>query len=236
MPIGFFCVFGAALLSVIIYPHLDLIVSGWFYKSGQGFYLENERVFILLHRLAIKGAWYLGGLFAVLVPIAFFRRNGLAGLSAKGWFFLLLALLVGPVLIANATFKDHWGRARPREVKEFAGNENFSPALIPQHQDYERNGSFVAGDGAFGAFLPSVAYLVPLRTRRRQSRYVFWGCMAVGSLFGVARIIMGAHFFSDVLFATLFMLITSAGVHAFLYGWNSTRHYWRVWLGDDHHP
>ena len=230
LPFALSALFGVLLMSVVVYPPLDLIVSGWFYKPTQGFYLADEGALVLLHTLAIKGAWYLGyGLFAC-VPIAFLMRNGFMKQPAKAWFFLLLALLVGPVLIANGGLKDHWGRARPREVHQFGGDHNFSPALIPQ-MNAERNESFVAGDGAFGAYLHSFAYLVPVATKRRRSRYVFWGLAAVGSLFGLARMIMGAHFFSDVLFAALFMLASSAAIHASLYGWRSTRTYWRAWMG-----
>lgn len=228
----FFALFVAGLIYASLHPHFDLTVSGLFYEQGKGFYWADEPVFNFFHRLAIKGGWYLGGALFLALPVSYFRPTGFLGLHSKSWLFVLLALLIGPVLIANLGFKDHWGRERPREVTEFGGKESFSPALSPR-LEHEGNGSFVSGDGAFGSYLHSFAYLVPVGTRRRQSRYAFWGLMAVGAAFGATRIIMGAHFISDVLFAALFMFASAAALHATLFGWRSTRDYWRNWLGFD---
>ena len=223
-----FIVFALLLIAVCLWPQLDLLATGLFFKRGVGFPLEQNKLFNIMHHTAIRGAWALGFLFAACIPVAYFLRNGLLGVRSKGWLFLLLALLLGPVLIANGALKDHWGRARPREVTEFGGKAAFTPAWMPR-ADATRNGSFVSGDGAFGFFLPACAYLVPLGTWRKQSRRLFWGCMAVGGAFAFSRLAMGAHFLSDNLFAALFMLGLTAALHSAMYGTRSTRDYWRAW-------
>lgn len=216
------------------WPEIDLTVSGWFYESDKKFSLAIHPLFLFMHSVAYYGARVLGvGLFVVAM-VAFYRK-AVWGISGKAWLFLFIALMVGPVLLANVILKDHWGRARPREVAEFGGVYSFSPAWIPQ-QHARRNDSFVAGDAAFGFFLSSFAYVVPLAaaSRRREkpnlSRRVFWGGMAAGSLFGFARIAMGAHFLSDVLFAAFFMLGTSALLHLAMFGSRATAIYWRNWF------
>ena len=108
-------------------------------------------------------------------------------------------------------------------MTEFGGRAAFSPALIPQATAH-RNGSFVAGDAAFGFYLTAFAYMFG-----RNSRRVFWGGMAAGGAFGLARIMMGAHFLSDVLFAAFFMLLTIALLHALMFGRKDTRDFWRDW-------
>jgi lipid A 4'-phosphatase len=128
--------------------------------------------------------------------------------------------------VANVGFKDHWGRARPREVVEFGGVGSFSPALVPQFQKARPNGSFVSGDAAFGFFLPAFAYVAPRRLMRR----VFWGGMAAGAVFGFIRLAMGAHFLSDIVYAAFFMLASSAGVHAAMYGRRETIAKWKAWF------
>jgi lipid A 4'-phosphatase len=229
LPRLFFGLLALALLGTVVYPPLDIIVSGWFYKPGQGFYLESQVAFVFLHHVAVKGAWILGFAFPLCAVIAFFRGSAFCGIAAKGWLFLFLALLIGPALIANGLLKDHWGRDRPHEIVEFGGTEAFSPALIPQ-KNPSRNESFVSGDGAFGFYLPCFAYLVPLGTRRRLSRRVFWGLMATGCLFAFSRIAMGSHFLSDNLFATLLMITSAGALHTAMYGKKLTQDYWRQWL------
>jgi lipid A 4'-phosphatase len=217
--------FGAALLLPVMYPNIDLLISGLFYTSGQGFVYAGNPALLFLQHVAYYGARILGVALALATLIAFVKKAPVLGIDSKGWAFLFLALVIGPGLIANAGFKDHWGRARPREVTEFGGSTAFSPALVPQTTAH-KNGSFISGDGAFGFFLPSFAYAVP----RRLSRKFFWGGIGGGILFGIARIMMGAHFFSDVVFAAFFMLLTSACLHAVLFGKRNTATFWHTWL------
>lgn len=227
----FVALFAAALLAAFV-PDVDLAASGLFYRAGAGFFLADNPILVALHVLAVRGAWALGFGLALVTCATFFLRTNIAGISAKRWLFLLLALLIGPVLIANAGLKDHWGRARPREVIEFGGTSHFSPAYMPQAVA-TRNGSFISGDGAFGFFLPSYAYLVPLGARDKKSRNIFWGLMAVGSSFGLARLAMGGHFLSDILIAAILMLATATAIHAAMFSKATTRAYWRAWLGCD---
>jgi lipid A 4'-phosphatase len=209
----------------VLWPQMDLAASGLFYTPGRGFFLRDVLPVRVLGWLVYYGARALGGALAVSGLIAALRRRPFLRLSGKAWLFLLLGLLLGPGLVANVVFKDHWGRARPREVMEFGGAAHFTSPLVLSGE-CASNCSFVSGDGAFGFYLPSFAYVV--LPRRRRS--VFWGGMALGGLFGAARILAGAHFLSDVLFAAVFMLLTSAFLHAVLYGWRETASCWRSWL------
>src|SRR5579862_2668048 len=99
---GIVLLFAASLVAVAAWPQIDLIVSGWFYKPyGGGFFLAEDPVLTFFHVFAVKGAWALGCLFVLFIPLAALNRRGFGGLRAKGWLFLLLALLIGPILIAN---------------------------------------------------------------------------------------------------------------------------------------
>jgi len=213
------------LLLPVVWPQIDLAVSGVFYLPGKGFFLAENPLLLFLHEVARYGAWILIAYLALAVTVAFLRHAPFLGIDAKGWMFLALGLLIGPALVANVIFKDHWGRARPREVTEFGGHAAFSPALIPQPEAH-RNGSFVAGDAAFGFYIPSFAYVVP----KRRSRHVFQIGMGFGLLLGFTRIAMGAHFLSDVAFAALFMLVVSVGLHAAMFGKRNTALFWRDWF------
>ncbi|MDD3371678.1 MAG: phosphatase PAP2 family protein, partial [Alphaproteobacteria bacterium] len=199
MPL-FFVAFSVLLLVPVFWPQVDLFFSGLFYTQGQGFLLVSHPAFAVLHYLAFYGARFLASTLLLLALLAWALRKRLL-LDAKAWLFVFLALVIGPGLVANAGFKDNWGRARPRETTEFGGGEVFSPALSPQFSRTKTNGSFVCGDGAFGFFLPVFAYVVPARRRR----IVFWSGMAAGGAFSFARLAMGAHFFSDIIYAAALM-------------------------------
>ena len=215
----------AFLATLVLFPNTDLIVSGVFYRAGEGFFLADNPVFVFLHWLAVYGAWAMGFMFLCAAIAGYVRKQNVFSLSGKSWLFLFLALLLGPVLVANGVFKDNWGRARPHTVMEFGGTSTFTPAGYMAHE-CRRNCSFVSGDGAFGFFLPSFAYVVAPRRRRS----VFWGMMLAGGGIGLARIAMGAHFFSDVIFAAVFMLGVSAVLHAVMYGRKMTITIWKEWI------
>ncbi|WP_051249186.1 phosphatase PAP2 family protein [Inquilinus limosus] len=210
----------AALL--VLAPGIDLVVSGWFYAPGSGFAWAGASLAEAIH----EAVQVLVRIAAVLLLLAaawtWLRQRRLLGLDARRWTFLLLALAIGPGLVANTVLKDHWGRARPRQVEAFGGAAAFTPPLIPADQ-CRRNCSFVAGDPTIGFVVHSAAYVVPARRRRR----IFWGSMALGGALGLLRIGMGGHFFSDVLFAGAVVLLVSAGLHALMFDRWSTAAAWR---------
>jgi lipid A 4'-phosphatase len=183
----------------LVFPGIDLAVSGWFYRPGAGWELGYARGFALIH----DGVPYL--LSAVMAAAAIvFAVNLVRGtdalqLRARGLMFVVLALLLGPGLLANVVLKDHWGRARPAHLVEFGGVSAFSPALVPA-QACDHNCAFVAGDAAAGYFLLAFALLA-----RRRRRLVIAGALAAGTALGAVRVIQGGHFVSDVVFAGWFV-------------------------------
>jgi lipid A 4'-phosphatase len=222
----FFAFFAVFLALPVLWPRIDLAVSSHFYRAGQGFYLADALPFVALHWLAYDGARALGVICVVGAVIGFVTKRAFTFIPAKGWLFVFLALVIGPGLIANAGLKDHWGRYRPREVTEFGGAQQFTPALEPHFENAHSNGSFVAGDPAFGFFLPAFAYVAP----RRRARQLFWGGLGAGLLFSVTRIAQGGHFFGDCVYAAAVMLATTAILHAVMYGRDQTKALWRSWF------
>jgi lipid A 4'-phosphatase len=215
-----------SLLGVfLVWPECDVMISGLFYAGGQGFPLAQNHFFQTLQNIAFYGARALGVLLLIGVVFTFITKKTMATLPTKSWLFLFLVLLIGPGLVANLVFKDHWGRARPREIVEFGGIQKFSPAFLIQDNG-RTNSSFISGDAAFGFSLCSLAYVVP----RNRSKRVFWNLLGFGSVFGLARLFVGAHFFSDILCAGLFMLVIIAGFYAVMYGGKSLKDRAHLWF------
>lgn len=138
--------------------------------------------------------------------------------QARCW-FMIAVLIIGPGVVANLMFKDNLGRARPRDVIEFGGTKAFTPPLIPS-SECPRNCSFISGEASsmFAAFF-ALALLLP---QYRMGLLVT--ALATGLLAGMVRIIQGAHFLSDILFAGIFMALTVSVLHiAFIGLWRDPR-------------
>jgi lipid A 4'-phosphatase len=210
------------LVSLTLWPSLDLTVSGLFYQPETGFAADRHWFFLGVHAIAFWGARLLGMTLLAGLVLCLLWRRPIFGIKRKALLFLLLALIIGPGLVANEIFKDEWGRPRPRTVTEFGGPLPFTPPLVLSNH-CARNCSFVSGDASFGFYLPSLALVAAAAWRRR----LFWGGIAAGSLFGFTRIAMGAHFFSDVIYAGLFMLLTSSVLYTLLYGRSAARQVWQ---------
>ena len=109
--------------------------------------------------------------------------------------FFILAGALGPGLVVNSVFKEHWQRARPYEVVNFGGNEQFTRAGVITDQ-CNNNCSFVSGHVACGFFFASLMLVQP----RRRRTWVVVGCVA-GGVIAFARMADMAHWLSDALWA-----------------------------------
>jgi lipid A 4'-phosphatase len=133
-----------------------------------------------------------GLLLALTLACSYLPRA--AGLRARRgtlW-FVLLALALGPGLITNTVLKDHWGRPRPVQIREFGGSEDYRPPWAA-NGPCARNCSFVGGHAAMGFFVITGAWVWP----RRRRTWLLAG-LASGALVGAARIVQGGHFLSDI--------------------------------------
>jgi lipid A 4'-phosphatase len=183
-------------------PEIDLWTSGLFYDAAAGFMSGTwwvRGLHELVPRITIAVA---AGIFTLLA-YNLVKKKYIGPFNTRVLIYLLVSLAVGPGLVVNAVFKDQWGRARPRDVVEFSGDKQFTPAFVISDQ-CQRNCSFVAGDPSVVFFFVSFAFLA-----RRRRWLVYAGSIAGGSLVGTARIAGGAHFLSDVVFSGVFVFVVA---------------------------
>ena len=182
-----------------IFPDIDLWMSDLFYRPDGGFYLKDSwwavAIYDSIPIIAITVG--VGSLLALILNLA--RKQPAGSLSNRFLLFVLAALAVGPGLVVNAGFKDNWGRARPRDVTEFAGDRQFTPALQPTDQ-CDRNCSFVAGHPSVVYWLAALGFAVAAGRRRNR---ILVAAAALGLVAGLGRIVQGGHFLSDVIFSGL---------------------------------
>lgn len=193
------CFVTSSLLLVAGFPDLDLRVSRLFY-DGTGFHLANQWWARLLHNCV---GYSIGLSLASVVGLyacnRFSRRN-VCGVDGKKVIYLFVVLILGAGLIVNVLFKNNFGRARPRNVEEFGGLQQFTPAFVVG-DECVTNCSFSSGDGA-GAFF-SLALALALSRKRALLLAAF----GFGALVSFSRIASGAHFLSDTIVSFFVMLI-----------------------------
>lgn len=189
--------FGLLAGLFVALPQIDLAVSGLFYRGDGQWALNREDLWLAipyrgLPRLgqgllvALLLLWLLG--FAKRFPKLKARQTAVG--------FLLAAALAGPVLLVDATLKEHSGRTRPVNIAQFGGSKQFTPAFIPADQ-CQANCSFVSGHVATAAFIMAFGWLGAPAVRRRW----LLASLAFGGLFALVRIVPGGHFLSDTIFA-----------------------------------
>lgn len=199
------------------FPNLDLAVSlavknacagsarfgGWCHENGV---LSIPRGIAMALPVAVV-------LLAVVLAIRAWRAASHRATHARNVaLFLVACFVAGPGLLSNVILKDHWGRARPREVVELGGQKQFTPPLVPSSA-CTNNCSFVSGEAsAVFAMLFAAALVFTRRWRTLLALGV-----AAGLLTGLIRISMGGHFASDVLFAGGLMALVAAATHAVVF-------------------
>ena len=112
---------------------------------------------------------------------------------------ILLSLFLGPGLIVNTLFKDHWGRPRPYQV--LRDGKAFSPFYEP-HFGNPSNNSFPCGHASIGFFVG-----VPLLVAGRRKAGTILN-LSFGSLVSLVRMLQGGHYLSDVIFCAIFVLLS----------------------------
>lgn len=204
---------GAVAAAVFIaHPQIDPAVVAWFYVEGEGFPLNRlpplARISSMLRVVYLAADAVLLG----MVVWSFLARPSAWILPRRVAAYLLAVLIIGPGVVVNMVFKDHWGRARPAQTLEFGGERTFSPPLIVSDQ-CARNCSFVSGDASLGFSLAAFGLVFA-----RRGRWWLVTGLVAGSGIGMLRIALGTHYPSDVIFSGVFVLLTAAILYRFMIG------------------
>ncbi len=203
------------------FPGLDLAITRLFYDPGwRGFLLTNY-MFVEGHMwlLQVRDAamWVVAAL--AFAPVAalilkLLRPAKPMLMSPRSIVFLLGTLALAPGVLANGVLKEHGGRPRPIEVREFHGSDSFVPWWDPRGA-CEQNCSFISGEsaGAFWTLAPAALAPPPLRAAAYGAALAF--AVAVGGM----RLAVGGHFFTDIAFSGVFTFLIVWVAYALLFRW-----------------
>lgn len=179
---------------------LDFHISNFFYHpscSPQAWVLDCHPFYRALFYSSIPYASAL--ILLVGVAVGFWRPQSLAYKRMRlRMAYFVMVFILGSGLVVNAIFKDHWGRPRPVQTQDFGGDATYVP---PGKLVLKSEGrSFPSGHSSVGFALLALWFI----WRRERPDWALWG-LGAGLLFGyaigLARISVGAHYLSDVIWS-----------------------------------
>jgi lipid A 4'-phosphatase len=179
----------------------DIYLSSLFNFGNNQFLLQNYYYITIFVRKIILPAIII---YIFILPIfSFFLPIKKIYLKYEFKFRDILCLWVIGIfnlgIVINLFFKNIWGRARPGDILQLGGKENFTPWF--QISDAcVSNCSFVSGDASVG-FSLIVFYLLIKRI------IYFWSSLFFGFGIGLVRIMEGGHFVSDVIMAAMVLYL-----------------------------
>jgi membrane-associated PAP2 superfamily phosphatase len=205
-----------------LYPDLDLRVARHFYAvEDTSHNMFAFRIYPPVMMARNLGLWIgtvlvAPAVLALLVKLILPRRK--LFIPGRAVVFLISTMILAPGLLVNVLLKDHWGRPRPIDVTQFGGHDQVVAWWDPRGS-CPSNCAFVSGDvsGAFWTVAP--AALAPPQWRA----LAYGAALALGTVMAAIRVMAGAHFPSDVIFAGVFTFLVIWAVYALIYRWPRTR-------------
>lgn len=204
-----------ALVSLffLVFPGVDLWVSGLFYSDGSGFFAQSDPFLRRFRHLGphLVKLLAIAAVLILLIKLLFPGRRPLMPLRAP--VFLLTTLILGPGILVNTILKNNWGRPRPVMVDLFGGDMPYQP--VWKISDWcDTNCSFVSGEASAGMWLvAAVVFIAPLAWRPLLLAFF----LPLGLLLSLNRIAFGGHFFSDTLISWGLTLLVILLVHRLFY-------------------
>jgi membrane-associated PAP2 superfamily phosphatase len=190
--------------------NLDLRIESLFYRPDQGWLWRHAQPWEALYRWGtIPGLLLtIGSIGALSASLATRRWTR----YQNGLLVVALTAILGAGLLVNAVLKPYWGRPRPRQVQAFGGEWTYN--ALHQRGTPGQGESFPCGHCTMGYLFVSFFFL-----RRQAPRTALVGGsfgILYGTLVGAARMVQGAHFPTDVIWALGLIWITAVALHYFL--------------------
>lgn len=194
------------------FPNLDMSVTASVFSDDR-FPLRSDATVKFIRRAII---WAIILFYALVLWSglkSFHEQKPVFRFDWTKWAYLGAAALIGSVMLINVTLKGNWGRARPQDVVEFGGAWDFTPFWVIGQQCLD-NCSFASGEvSGIAMVFFSLAFLV---NKPKRLLLLFTGLL-VSSYAAWTRIVMGSHFLSDTIMATVLMLLVAPIVYYFFF-------------------
>lgn len=220
--IGLLTTLAIAALAGLVFaidPNLDTRISRAFIEMGAirfGLSIDPSVMMVREFGKSCIAALVASAALGIIVKLAVPRVR--LWMSTRAMTFLLLTFLLGPGVLVNVMMKEHWARSRPVDVVELGGTDKFMPWWDPRGE-CPANCSFVSGDAAAAYWTVAAAAVAPPQWRA----VAYGGALAFGVAASVLRVVVGAHFVSDVVFSGVLMFLLVWLMHGVMIRWPRTR-------------
>ena len=186
----------------------DLAVAALLYVPGAGWPYGSDEPWIFLYRYGNIPAIALGTAGGVVFVLSFVVERLRSDRAAA--LFVVAFLALGPGLVVNTVFKDHWGRPRPADIVQFGGTDAYRPFWSPGTPGQGR--SFPSGHAAVGFFVMA-PFFVLRRRAPHWARKALAAGMLYGGLMGLGRILQGGHYLTDVIWSGGLVYLAGLALH-----------------------
>jgi membrane-associated PAP2 superfamily phosphatase len=190
-------IFLLGLLTLVFrFTNLDITFEHYFYSPEKGWILQYQPFWDLIYRFGIFPGYILAFCGLIMISVSYWNNRYLR--FRKASLVLVFTIIVGPGILVNLMLKDHTGRPRPREITEFGGTENY--LCICEKAKTSEGKSFPCGHCSMGFYL-AIPWLFYRNRRKILGRSFLVAGISYGILIGIARMMAGGHFASDVVWA-----------------------------------
>lgn len=199
----------AASTVVFWFSNWDVTIARFFYDPATGeakhWLLDDFPLWKLLFYdgVTVVATGVLVGTLLVLIGSTLLRRWRLLRLYAL---YVLLVFILGPGLLVNSLFKDHWGRPRPLQVEQLGGQEHYAPPGYFVANGHGR--SFPSGHSSVGFAFIAFWFLLR-RHKPALAKMALLLSLLFGCTIGLTRMAAGGHFLSDVMWSGWVVLFAS---------------------------
>ena len=181
---------------------VDIYLSSLFYFGNNQFLLQSYYYITIFVRkiilLSVIIYVFILPIFSFFLPIKKLYLK--YEFKFRDVLFLWIIGIFNLGIVVNLFFKNIWGRARPGDILQLGGKENFTP-WFQVSDSCATNCSFISGDASVGFSLIALYFLTKRIT-------YFWLSLFFGFGIGLVRIMEGGHFVSDVVMAAMVLYLS----------------------------
>ena len=196
------------------YSGIDLWLAARFFDASAGTWPWNDHWFTndLLHTGGRHFTLLLALLIVLLIALTFLVKR--VRPYRKGFLYLLLGSALGPILVSISKKTTHI--YCPWDLKQFGGTEPYIRLLDAVPEGASIGHAFPAGHASGGfAFLSLYFFLYRYFPSRRHGGFSFG--FLLGTLYGIAQQMRGAHFLSHDLFSLVICWFSAMAVYLLMF-------------------